>query len=73
MRILVAGATGVLGRNVVPRLQERGHEVCTVVRRAEQTTALRRLGVEAANVDILDPASLLNATSTVTRRSTLRP
>ena len=27
MIVLVVGATGVLGRNVVPRLQERGHTV----------------------------------------------
>lgn len=63
MHILVVGATDVLGRNVVPRLQERGHEVRALVRRAEQAAALRRLGAEAVTGDILDLESLLNAAS----------
>lgn len=58
MRILVVGATGVLGRNVIPRLLERGHEVRAVARRAEQVEALRRLGVDARPGDILEEASL---------------
>ena len=32
MRIAVIGATGVVGRHVVPRLREHGHEVRAVVR-----------------------------------------
>ncbi len=61
MRILVVGATGVLGRNVVPRLVERGHQVRAVARRAEQVESLRRQGIEAQQGDILDQASLLEA------------
>jgi nucleoside-diphosphate-sugar epimerase len=58
MRILVVGATGVLGRNVIPRLLERGHAVRAVVRRTEQAGILRGLGVETAPGDILDQDSL---------------
>ncbi len=58
MRVVVVGATGVLGRNVLPRLIERGHAVRAVVRRPEQAYLLERLGVEATLGDILDPASL---------------
>jgi len=47
MKILVVGATGVLGRQVTPRLRERGHEVRVVVRKTEQADKFRRLGVEA--------------------------
>lgn len=61
MRVLVLGATGVLGRNVVPRLLERGHSVRAVVRRREQADALARTGVDALLGDILDPESLLRA------------
>ncbi len=61
MRILVVGATGVLGRNVIPRLLERGHHVRAVARRAEQVEALQRLDVDALPGDILDEASLLAA------------
>lgn len=58
MRILVVGATGVLGRNVIPRLLERGHAVRAVVRRTEQAGILRGLGVETFPGDILDQDSL---------------
>lgn len=61
MRILVIGSTGVLGRNVVPRLAERGHAVRAVARRPEQAEMLRRMGVEAVAGDILDAASLARA------------
>lgn len=33
MKVLVIGSTGVLGRNVVPRLVENGHEVRALVHR----------------------------------------
>ncbi|HST90429.1 MAG TPA: NAD(P)-dependent oxidoreductase [Ktedonobacterales bacterium] len=58
MRILVVGATGILGRHVIPRLVERGHAVRAVVRRTEQAGILRGLGVETAPGDILDQDSL---------------
>lgn len=54
MRVVVFGATGVLGRQVVPRLVERGHQVRAVVRRAEQAAKWQHLGVETQLGDILD-------------------
>ena len=63
MRVLVVGATGVLGRQVLPRLLERGHTVRAVVRRAEQAAVLARLGIESVPGDILDAASLGLATT----------
>ena len=61
MRVLVVGPTGVLGRNVVPRLLERGHRVRALVRQEAQAGGLRRLGVEVAPGDILDRESLARA------------
>lgn len=61
MRLAVLGATGVLGRHVLPRLLERGHRVRAVVRRPEQARALARLGVEAVLGDILDADTLTAA------------
>jgi nucleoside-diphosphate-sugar epimerase len=58
MKILVVGSTGVLGKHVVPRLLERGHQVRTVARRAEQVKQLQRLGVDASLGDILDAESM---------------
>lgn len=58
MRVFVIGATGVLGRNVIPRLLERGHAVRAVVRRPEQAETLARLGVEVFPGDILEAETL---------------
>jgi 2-alkyl-3-oxoalkanoate reductase len=58
MQILVLGASGVLGRQVVPRLVERGHAVRAIVRRAEQARALQVTGAEPVLGDILDQESL---------------
>jgi nucleoside-diphosphate-sugar epimerase len=61
MQILVLGATGVLGRQVMPRLVEAGHSVRAVVRRPEEAHALRAVGAEVVAGDILEPASLVAA------------
>jgi uncharacterized protein YbjT (DUF2867 family) len=62
MKIAVIGATGVLGRQVLPRLVERGHHVQAIVRRSSQAERLTRIGVEAAIGDILQPDTLLPGT-----------
>ena len=61
MRILVVGGTGVLGRQVVPRLIERGHAVRVVVRRQAQAGMVEAAGAEAVAGDILDHESLVTA------------
>ena len=61
MKILVVGSTGVLGRNVIPRLIERGHAVRAIVRRAEQARFLEQMGVETCIGDIFDRTSLEDA------------
>lgn len=58
MRILVVGATGVLGRQVVPRLLERGHTVRAIVRDPGRVPLFKRMGVETVMGDILDGESL---------------
>lgn len=58
MRVFVVGATGVLGRYVLPRLVERGHGVVAVARHAADVARLRRLGIDARSGDILDAESL---------------
>lgn len=60
MRVAVVGATGVLGRAVLPRLVERGHEVVAVARNPAAIVASSpRLRVVAG--DILVPATLAAA------------
>jgi nucleoside-diphosphate-sugar epimerase len=63
MKIVVLGSTGVLGRNVLPRLRERGHQVRAVARRPEQVQPLERMGMEAVLGDILRPHTLTAATA----------
>ena len=58
MRIAVIGATGVLGRHLVPRLIERGHAVCATARKEADLDRLKRIGAEAVKADIFDPVSL---------------
>jgi nucleoside-diphosphate-sugar epimerase len=58
MRVAVIGATGIVGRHVVPRLREHGHEARVVAPAEADVEALRRLGVEAAQGDIFDLHSL---------------
>lgn len=61
MNILVVGATGILGRTVIPRLLERGYNVRAVVRGNDQTRFLQQMGVETVMGDIFDRKSLENA------------
>lgn len=58
MRIAVIGATGVLGRHLVPRLIERGHAVCATARKEADLERLKRLGAEAVAADIFDQPGL---------------
>jgi uncharacterized protein YbjT (DUF2867 family) len=61
MKILAVGATGVLGRHVVPRLVERGHKVKAIVRRHEQAQFVQMVGAEPIIGDIFDKDSLNDA------------
>ncbi len=58
MRIFVAGATGAVGRHLVPRLVAAGHQVVGTTRQPSRVDAIRRLGGEPAVVDGLDGAQL---------------
>jgi nucleoside-diphosphate-sugar epimerase len=56
MLVAVIGATGVVGRNLIPRLLDAGHTVRAGVRRLG--AAVRLQGVTEVEADILDPARL---------------
>ena len=55
MKVFVAGATGVLGRALVPQLVARGHEVVGMTRSASKQDGLRALGARPVVADALDP------------------
>jgi dihydroflavonol-4-reductase len=56
--ILVTGATGFLGHNLVPLLIGRGHRVRALVRPASDPSFLRECGVELALGDTRDAESV---------------
>jgi nucleoside-diphosphate-sugar epimerase len=63
MRILVAGATGAVGRRLVPELVARGHHVVGTSRTPENAAALRSLGATPAVLDVLDPTAVSDLVS----------
>ena len=54
MKVLVAGATGALGKQLVPKLVARGHEVVGTTRSESKREAIFELGATPAVADALD-------------------
>ncbi len=61
MRVFVAGATGALGRHLVPELVALGHEVTATTRTPGKVARLREAGAEPMVVDGLDREAVLAA------------
>ena len=61
MRVLVAGASGALGRRLIPMLAAAGHFVTGITRSLAKADALRRAGAIPAVVDALDAGALREA------------
>lgn len=62
MKVLVAGATGVIGRQLVPLLEAVGHEVVPLVRPG---TTPRHAGTRVAAADALDGPAVRDAVGRV--------
>jgi nucleoside-diphosphate-sugar epimerase len=58
MRILLAGATGAMGRSLVPQLVSAGHHVTGTTRSRAKFDELRAWGAEPVLVDGLDAAAV---------------
>jgi len=58
MRILVAGATGAIGLELVPQLIAAGHSVVGTTRTAAKAGIIRRMGAEPAIADGLDAPAI---------------
>lgn len=58
MRVFVAGATGAVGKRLVPMLVARGHQVTGSTSRPESAEHIRRLGAEPVVVDGLDAVGI---------------
>ncbi|MBO3749780.1 NAD(P)-dependent oxidoreductase [Streptosporangiaceae bacterium NEAU-GS5] len=61
MKVFLAGATGALGVQLIPRLVARGHEVVGMTRSAGKTDRLKALGARPVVADALDRDAVLRA------------
>jgi len=61
MRVLVAGATGAIGRQLVPRLVAEGHEVHGMTSRESRQAMLEELGAVPVVADALDADQVAEA------------
>jgi nucleoside-diphosphate-sugar epimerase len=61
MKVFVAGATGVLGRALVPQLVARGHEVVGMTRSESKQDVVRGLGARPVVADALDADAVAQA------------
>jgi nucleoside-diphosphate-sugar epimerase len=64
MRIFVAGATGAVGRRLVPKLVRAGHEVVGSTTSGRKVDALRQMGAEPVVMDALDATAVRAAVET---------
>src|ERR1700757_685894 len=65
MRVLIAGATGAIGRPLVRYLSEKYHTVFALARSPESSRAVTELGAEPVIADALDAASVKAAIARV--------
>ena len=61
MRIFVAGASGVIGRQLVPLLATAGHEVFGTTRLEAKRPLLGKLGATPLVIDALNPTQVVEA------------
>jgi nucleoside-diphosphate-sugar epimerase len=58
MKILLAGAAGVIGKRLVPLLVAAGHEVIGTTRSPEKNQLLQQMGATPVIVDVFDRAGV---------------
>lgn len=58
MKVFLTGATGVLGREIVPRLVVAGHDVTAVARSEDDASWLTSAGAKPIAVDLFDPEAI---------------
>jgi nucleoside-diphosphate-sugar epimerase len=61
MRIFLAGASGAIGRRLLPMLHAAGHAVTGTTRSAAKSAAIEATGAEAVVIDVFDAAALAAA------------
>jgi 2-alkyl-3-oxoalkanoate reductase len=67
MRVFVTGATGAIGKRLVPQLVGRGHQVTATTRTPKKLDELRAHGVNAVEIDGLDGVAVGEAVAAPSR------
>ncbi len=65
MKVLITGATGLLGSHLIKQLQERGEQIRALVLPVENASKLTAQGVEVVRGDITDASTLKPAVQDV--------
>jgi len=65
MKVFLAGATGAIGKQLIPALIARRHEVIGLTRSASKADAVRAAGAQAVVADALDRSAILRAVKDV--------
>jgi nucleoside-diphosphate-sugar epimerase len=65
MKVLVTGATGVIGSGAVTRLAADGHEVRAVLHSPDTLDRFRGTGIQPVTMNLFDPASVAAAVADV--------
>lgn len=60
MKIIIAGASGAMGRALIPLLVRAGHDVVGMVQRPRSVEVVHALGAEPRTADALDAAAVLS-------------
>ncbi len=61
MKIFAAGATGAVGRRLIPLLRAAGHEIAGLTRSPSKAQLLRNLGARPVIADALDATAIMDA------------
>ena len=61
MRVFVAGATGAVGRELVPQLISAGHTVAGLTRSTARAEAIKRAGAQPIVADVFDAPAIRQA------------
>jgi nucleoside-diphosphate-sugar epimerase len=61
VRVFLAGAAGVIGRQLTPMLAAAGHDVTGTTRSADKADAIRAAGARAVVVEVFDAPALKHA------------
>ena len=61
MRVFLAGASGAIGRRLVPLLLDTGHETTGATRSIQKASELERAGVKPAVLDVFDRQAVIDA------------